>query len=140
MWIIQVIRLILLFSAFGVYLKSLTTNFALQTQLVEKPFSENVKKLKTDRHITIVHGMIRGDRGGGDDEDELSLIDENPIIVLMEFGHMNGFRLTDLFSVFDKDGSKSLDKSEIKTGLMVSFCGVYFYYKNGPDAIISKKP
>lgn len=66
-----------------------------------------------------IHGPIRGDHGSGEDDDELSLIDENPIIVLMEFGHMNGFRLTDLFSVFDKDGSKSLDLSEIKTGLMV---------------------
>ena len=90
-----------------------------QTQLVEMDFATNIKQLKDNRDITIIHGMIRGVFGSGDDEDELSLIDENPIIVLMEFGHMNGFRLTDLFSVFDKDGSKSLDKSEIKTGLMV---------------------
>lgn len=78
-----------------------------------------MKKLKEDKDILFIHGPIRGDHGSGEDDDELSLIDENPIIVLMEFGHMNGFRLTDLFSVFDKDGSKSLDLSEIKTGLMV---------------------
>ncbi|XP_076117839.1 uncharacterized protein LOC143085396 isoform X2 [Mytilus galloprovincialis] len=92
----------------------------IRTQLVEKEFSENVKKLKEDKDILFIHGPIRGDHGSGEDDDELSLIDENPIIVLMEFGHMNGFRLTDLFSVFDKDGSKSLDLSEIKTGLMMA--------------------
>ena len=83
-------------------------------------FAQNVKTLKEEKDITIIHGMVRGMYGkGAGDDDELSLIDENPILVLMEFGHMNGFRLTDLFSVFDKDGSKSLDKAEIKTGLMV---------------------
>ncbi|CAG2224060.1 unnamed protein product [Mytilus edulis] len=92
----------------------------IRTQLVEKEFSENVKRLKEDKDIMFIHGPIRGDHGVGEDDDELSLIDENPIIVLMEFGHMNGFRLTDLFSVFDKDGSKSLDLSEIKTGLMMA--------------------
>ncbi|WAQ97928.1 LR74B-like protein [Mya arenaria] len=53
----------------------------------------------------------------GDDDDEKQLMDENPIIVLMEFGKLMGFRLMDLFSALDKDGSKSLDHQEIRSGL-----------------------
>ena len=47
-------------------------------------------------------------------------MDENPIIVLMEFGKLMGFRLMDLFAALDKDGSKSLDHNEIRTGLRVN--------------------
>jgi hypothetical protein len=46
-------------------------------------------------------------------------MDENPTIVIMEFGKLMGFRLLDLFAAFDKDASKTLDHDEIKTGLRV---------------------
>lgn len=52
-------------------------------------------------------------------------MDENPIIVLMEFGKLMGFRLMDLFAALDKDGSKSLDHNEIRTGLRVSYIGLW---------------
>ncbi|KAH3830296.1 hypothetical protein DPMN_103536 [Dreissena polymorpha] len=47
-------------------------------------------------------------------------MDENPIIVLIEFGKLMGFRLMDLFAALDKDGSKSLDHEEIRNGLRVT--------------------
>jgi len=55
-----------------------------------------------------------------DDDDEKQLMDENPIIVLMEFGKLMGFRLMDMFAALDKDGGKSLDHKEIREGLHVS--------------------
>ena len=40
----------------------------------------------------------------------------------MEFGKLLGLRLVDLFSMIDKDGSKTLTRIEIKKGLLVSVC------------------
>ena len=51
---------------------------------------------------------------------EQKILDENPTIVLVEFGKMMGFRLLDLFSSLDKDGSRTLDRDEIEKGLRVS--------------------
>jgi hypothetical protein len=53
-------------------------------QLARSQFAQNVKTLKEEKDITIIHGMVRGMYGkeAGDD-DELSLIDENPILVLI---------------------------------------------------------
>lgn len=66
-----------------------------------------------------LYNQVRGQDNRGDDDDERQLMDENPIIVLMEFGKLMGFRLMDLFAALDKDGSKSLDHDEIRTGLRV---------------------
>lgn len=74
-----------------------------------------------DRSRDVVHVLqVKGQDQRGDDDDEKQLMDENPIIVLMEFGKLMGFRLMDLFSALDKDGSKSLDHQEIRSGLRVS--------------------
>ena len=37
----------------------------------------------------------------------------------MEFGKLLGLRLVDLFSMMDKDSSKTLTRMEIKKGLLV---------------------
>ena len=37
----------------------------------------------------------------------------------MEFGKLLGLRLVDLFSMMDKDSSKTLTRMEIKRGLLV---------------------
>lgn len=65
--------------------------------------------------LTQVHGRDKH----GDEDDERQLMDENPVIVLMEYGKLMGFRLMDLFAAFDKNGSKTLDRVEIETGLRV---------------------
>lgn len=89
----------------------------LTDQLVEPAFVALVLEMESKRNIKVVYGMVRGQDARGDDDDEKQLMDENPIIVLMEFGKLMGFRLMDLFAALDKDGSKSLDHNEIRTGL-----------------------
>ena len=37
----------------------------------------------------------------------------------MEFGKLLGLRLVDMFTMMDKDGSKTLTRLEIKRGLLV---------------------
>ena len=76
---------------------------------------------------------MRGQDARGDDDDEKQLMDENPIIVLMEFGKLMGFRLMDLFAALDKDGSKSLDHNEIRTGLRVSLLSLSFSLSPTPS-------
>ena len=83
-----------------------------------------VDEIQKERDVKVVYGMVRGEENEMKEDDEMQLIDENPVIVLMEFGKLMGFRLIDLFSAMDKDGSKSLDKHEIKTGLQVCLYAV----------------
>ena len=80
--------------------------------------------------------QVRGQDARGDDDDEKQLMDENPIIVLMEFGKLMGFRLMDLFAALDKDGSKSLDHNEIRTGLRVSLDYILIYERVLSKAVI----
>ncbi|KAH3830279.1 hypothetical protein DPMN_103520 [Dreissena polymorpha] len=89
----------------------------LTDQLVEPAFIALLGELEVMREIKVVYGQVLGQDKRGDDDDEKQLMDENPIIVLMEFGKLMGFRLMDLFAALDKDGSKSLDHEEIRNGL-----------------------
>ncbi|KAJ8297785.1 hypothetical protein KUTeg_024316 [Tegillarca granosa] len=89
----------------------------IHTQHVEMPFLKLAEKLWNDRQIEVIHGPVYGLDLDSIDEDEQVLIDANPVIVLIEFGKLMGFRLMDLFAALDKDGSKSLSKSEIRNGL-----------------------
>ncbi|XP_045204097.2 leucine-rich repeat-containing protein 74B-like isoform X2 [Mercenaria mercenaria] len=85
-------------------------------QLVKPAFVDVLAEIKAIKDIKVIFGPVQGRDKRGDD-DELTLMDENPTIVLMELGKLMGFRLLDLFAAFDKDGSKTLDHNEIKTGL-----------------------
>ncbi|XP_045204099.1 leucine-rich repeat-containing protein 74A-like isoform X2 [Mercenaria mercenaria] len=89
----------------------------LTDQLVEPAFVALLGEIEATRELKVVFGQVKGQDTRGDDDDEKQLMDENPIIVLMEFGKLMGFRLMDLFAALDKDGSKSLDHDEIRTGL-----------------------
>lgn len=89
----------------------------LTDQLVEPEFVALLAELEVKRVFKVVYGQVRGQEFRGDDDDEKMLLDENPIIILMEFGKLMGFRLMDLFAALDKDGSKSLDHNEIRNGL-----------------------
>ncbi|XP_052795635.1 leucine-rich repeat-containing protein 74B-like isoform X2 [Mya arenaria] len=89
----------------------------LTDQLVEPAFVALLGEMEMKKEIKVAFGQVLGTDKRGDDDDEKQLMDENPIIVLMEFGKLMGFRLMDLFSALDKDGSKSLDHQEIRSGL-----------------------
>ena len=72
-----------------------------------------------ERTLDVIYGQIIGHSLANFDEMEQKILDENPTIVLVEFGKMMGFRLLDLFSSLDKDGSRTLDRDEIEKGLRV---------------------
>ncbi|XP_050417176.1 leucine-rich repeat-containing protein 74B [Patella vulgata] len=102
-------------------IKDVTTS-ALQEidlgdQCVEPEFVRVYEELKETRNLTITHGSVLGQDGTAEDDEE-ELINENPVIVLMEFGKLMGLRLIDLFSMMDKDNSKTLTREEIKQGLL----------------------
>ena len=59
-------------------------------------------------------------------EDEMALLNENPLFVLIEMMKVLEFRLVDLFHVLDKDHSKSISIDEFKEGLEVSACTMIF--------------
>lgn len=83
------------------------------------PFLKLAEKLWNERQIEVIHGPVYGLDLDSRDEDEQVLVDANPVIVLIEFGKLMGFRLMDLFAALDKDGSKTLSKTEIRNGLKV---------------------
>ena len=72
------------------------------------------------RTLDVIYGQVVGHSLLNYDEIERQILDENPSIVLLEFGKLMGFRLLDLFSTLDKDGSRTLDREEIERGLRVN--------------------
>ena len=54
-------------------------------------------------------------------------INDDPLIVLMEYMRQKNMRLLDLFNSLDADGSKSLSRDEFKEGLQVYglFIGIH---------------
>ncbi|GFN79373.1 leucine-rich repeat-containing protein 74b-like [Plakobranchus ocellatus] len=76
---------------------------------------EQVQQIHPD--LVVVHGAVLGQDVDSKDEEQ-ELMDENPVVVLMEFGNILGYRLIDLFAMMDKDNSKTLTRMEIKNGLL----------------------
>ncbi|KAL4232082.1 Leucine-rich repeat-containing protein 74A [Mactra antiquata] len=69
------------------------------------------------RELKVIHGHVVGEMKSKCPELERNLIQEHPALVLIEFGKLMGFRLVDLFTSLDKDGSRTLDREEIHEGL-----------------------
>ncbi|GFS12777.1 leucine-rich repeat-containing protein 74A-like [Elysia marginata] len=76
---------------------------------------EQVQQVHPD--LQVVYGAVLGQDVESKDEEQ-ELMDENPVVVLMEFGNILGYRLVDLFAMMDKDNSKTLTRMEIKNGLL----------------------
>ncbi|XP_052771516.1 leucine-rich repeat-containing protein 74A-like [Mya arenaria] len=72
------------------------------------------------RALRVIHGQIVGEMTSASPELERSLIEEHPALVLIEFGKLMGFRVTDLFNSLDKDGNRALDRDEIRKGLQMA--------------------
>ena len=53
-------------------------------------------------------------------EEEGDLLEENPLIVLMEFCRLQNLRLVDMFKAIDKDRSRNLSYEEFTKGLQVN--------------------
>ncbi|XP_067660532.1 leucine-rich repeat-containing protein 74A-like [Haliotis asinina] len=89
----------------------------LGTQCVEGPFVTMLQDMQEQRSLQMKYGAVWDQSMEGED-DEMDLVDENPVLILMEFGKLLGLRLTDLFCMMDKDNSKTLTRKEIKCGLL----------------------
>ncbi|XP_076468162.1 uncharacterized protein LOC143298987 [Babylonia areolata] len=89
----------------------------LGDQSVEPEFLSVLAQLQEARDVSVRFGAVLGQDVESNDE-EMQLMDENPVVVLMEFGKLLNLRLVDLFAMMDKDGSKTLTRFEIKSGLL----------------------
>ncbi len=74
--------------------------------------------LRQSRLLKVEHGYVLTQDGGQSIEDQ-EFLNEDPMTVLMEFMRIQNFRLVDLFTSLDKDGSKSLTRQEFRDGLLV---------------------
>lgn len=68
-------------------------------------------------HLSIHHPAPLPHHG---QDDGMVFLNDNPLVVLMEYMRLMNLRLVDLFTSLDKDGSWSLSRDEFKQGLMVS--------------------
>ncbi len=85
---------------------------------MDQVFVANLEEVQKTRPIHVRHGVVFQH----DDICEKAdmYLDEDPMMVLMEFMRQKNMRLVDLFASLDADGSKSLTRDEFRDGLMVS--------------------
>ena len=77
-----------------------------------------VQEIRETRPLVVHHGLVMQKEISDGQEDE-AFEKEDPMMVLMECMRLQNLRLFDLFASLDKDGSKSLEHSEFKEGLLV---------------------
>ena len=81
-------------------------------------FIQHFKDLKETRlNLVVKHGILLSNKH--DTEGDDNFLNDDPMMVLMEFMRIQNLRLVDLFTSLDKDGSKSLSYDEFRDGLMV---------------------
>lgn len=107
-----------------------------QEQCVNGKFAEQLQELQKKRNLKVIHGMVwqtnRETLGSlDDDEDENQLINEDPLLVLMEFARLSNFSLVDLFNKLDEDKSGSLSRDEFIKGLEVYIYMYKAFFKDG---------
>lgn len=72
------------------------------------------------RTLRVIYGHVIGQAKSKGPVLEKALMQENPSLILIEMGKLMGFRLVDLFSSLDKNGSRTLDRDEIRNGLKMA--------------------
>ncbi|XP_041359208.1 leucine-rich repeat-containing protein 74B-like [Gigantopelta aegis] len=86
---------------------------------VDEDFLQLLKRVQTNRPLQVKYGVaLRHDdikRGGGD---SVVLDTDDPASLLFEYMRKKNLRLIDLLSSLDKDNSLSLDREELRTGLL----------------------
>ena len=91
----------------------------IQNLAVNEEFLKLLCLVRFSRDLTFVHGHMILDKMAVSHDEMKALVDEEPMMVLMEFMRLQNLRLIDLFSSLDTDRSKSLTKEEFKLGLQV---------------------
>ena len=82
-------------------------------------FLQMLSTLRLSRDLNCFYGHVISDVNPGSYDKMNALVDEEPMLVLMEFTRLRNLRLIDLFSSLDKDGSKGISMEEFKSGLQV---------------------
>ena len=54
--------------------------------------------MRKTRELDVVYGRVKDHDGSQAGAEERSLLEEDPVLILIEFGKMMGFRLIDLFA------------------------------------------
>ena len=72
--------------------------FFYQDQLVRTSFLEILQEIKKTRPLEVTCGRVKDHDENPLGNDERSLLEEDPVLILMEFGKLMGFRLIDLFA------------------------------------------
>ena len=80
-------------------------------------FLNMLNNLQETRPITVKHGMIMHQDLITKPQDDF--LNDDPMMVLMEFMRLRNLRLVDLFTSLDTDGSKTLTRDEFRDGLLV---------------------
>ena len=101
-------------------LKCIMVDVAAQNQCIEEDTAQLLEEgtASQQRALHVVYGQVLRKREFADDQDDS--INDDPLIVLMEYMRQKNMRLLDLFNSLDADGSKSLSRQEFKEGLQVS--------------------
>ena len=71
------------------------------------------------RSIFIMHGHTLHQDEAANIDAESIFLNEDPMMVLMEFMRLKNLRLVDLFVSMDKDSSGAITKQEFRDGLLV---------------------
>lgn len=80
-------------------------------------FQQLKESLELSRGLSVVHGPVL-DGHTTKEAADTALDLEDPMTVLLEFTRLSNFRLVDLFTRLDRDGSKTLTHDEFRDGLL----------------------
>lgn len=90
----------------------------LTGQTVDKLFlSTVIEAEKTRGELVVRHGVVFGHNDTSQEATEF--VNDDPMMVLMEYMRQMNMRLVDLFTSLDADGSASLTRIEFRDGLLV---------------------
>ena len=66
--------------------------------MVKPSFLDTLAAVQRTRELDVVYGRVKDHDGSQKGAEERSLLEEDPVLILIEFGKMMGFRLIDLFA------------------------------------------
>ena len=97
----------------------------LKNQSVHEKFETLLKEILQERDVQVIYGTVwksgwKSVSADDINEDELMLLNANPLTVIMECMRLQNFRLVELLKTFDTDNNRKLSIDELVNGLLVS--------------------
>lgn len=65
---------------------------------MKSSFLEIVEEIRKNRPLDVIYGRVKDHNDSPVGNEEKSLLQEDPVVILIEFGKLMGFRLVDLFA------------------------------------------